>query len=113
MDTGKFLESAKRLESEKKGDHTAIDHFRKHFERFHILNRSYLDKETFEKNQETISQMAETMVETIRYIDGEIAHLRSRRMKLPVDNLTLNEMQKTQTKNEALLKEFVQELEKT
>ena len=109
MDIDKFLKWTKKLASEKKDDQTELEHFRKLFERFHNLNRNYLDKETFEKTQGSIPSMAETIAETVRYLDAEIARIRSKRMKLPVDSLTLNEMQKAQRKNETLLKESIQE----
>jgi hypothetical protein len=112
MDIGKFVELAKKLASEKKDDQVWNEHFRKLFERFHNLNRNYLDKETFEKTRGNVSSMAETIADTVRYLETEIAHFRSKRMKLPVDNLTLSEMQKVQGKNELFVKECVQEFEK-
>ena len=112
MDTEKFLELTSKLAAEKKDDQAEVEHLRRHFERFRNLNRNYLDKETFEKTQGSISSMADTMTETIRYLDAEIARIRSKRMKLPVDNLTLNEMQKAQRKNEILLKEYIEEHQK-
>jgi len=112
MDIDKFVDLAKKVASEKKDDQVELDRFRKLFERFHNLNRNYLDKETFEKTQGSISSMADTIADTVRYLDTEIARIRSKRMKLPVDSLTLNEMQKVQRKNEILLKEYIQEIGK-
>jgi hypothetical protein len=107
MEIDKFLELAKKLDSKKKGKKEETEKFKRLFERFHILNRNYLDKETFEQAEGTISSMAETMANTIQYLNGEIAHLRSKRMKLPVENVTLSEMQKVQNRNEMLIKEYL------
>lgn len=76
------------------------------------MNRNYLDKETFEKAQDSISSIAETIAGTIRYLEGEITRLRNKRMKLPFENVTLNEMQKVQKKNESLLGEYLAEVPK-
>jgi len=107
MDLEKFLELAKKLDSKKKGKKEEVEKFQKFFERFHLLNRAYLDKETFEKAQGAISSMAEAMANTVQYLDGEIARLRNKRMKLPLENVELGELQKIQTKNEMLLKDYL------
>jgi len=107
MDLEKFLELAKKLDSKKKGKNEEVEKFQKFFERFHLLNRAYLDKETFEKAQGAISSMAEAMANTVQYLDGEIARLRNKRMKLPLENVELGELQKIQTKNEMLLKDYL------
>lgn len=112
MDVEKFLEVTKKLDSKKKGKKEELEKVQKFFERFHLLNRAYLDKETFEKAQESISSVAEAMANTIRYLDSEIARLRSKRMKLPFENVELGEMQKVQKKNEMLIKEFLSGLPK-
>jgi glucose-6-phosphate 1-dehydrogenase len=107
MDVEKFLELTKKLDSKKKGKKEEVEKFQKFFERFHLLNRAYLDKETFEKAQASISSMAEAMANTVQYLDAEIARLRNKRMKLPLENVELGELQKIQTKNEMLLKDFL------
>jgi hypothetical protein len=107
MDIEKFLELTKALEKKKRGKEEDLESLKKFFERFHLLNRAYLDKETFEKAQESIPSIAEAIANTIRYLDTEIARLRSKRMKLPFENVTLGEMQKVQNKNEMLIKEFL------
>ncbi len=107
MDIEKFLESAKKLDKQKKGKQEELEKLRKFFERFHLLNRNYLDKETFEKAQGSIASMGEMIANTIQYLDAEIARLRTKRMKLPFENVTLSEMQKVQNKNEMLLKEYM------
>jgi hypothetical protein len=107
MEIDKFLEYAKKLDSRKKGKKEELEKLQKFFERFHLGNRAYLDKETFEKAQESISSIAEAMANTIRYLDSEIARLRSKRMKLPFENVELGEMQKVQNKNEMLIKEYL------
>jgi hypothetical protein len=112
MEIEKFLEVTKKLDSKKKGKKEELEKVQKFFERFHLLNRAYLDKETFEKVQESISSVAEAMANTIRYLDSEIARLRSKRMKLPFENVELGEMQKVQKKNEMLIKEFLSGLPK-
>jgi hypothetical protein len=109
MDIDKFLEITKKLDKKKKGKEEEMERLQKFFERFHILNRAYLDKETFEKARDSISSMAEAITNTIQYLDSEIAHLRSKRLKLPVENVTLSEMQKVQNKNEMLVKEYLAE----
>jgi len=107
MDTDKFLEVAKKLDSKKKGKKEELEKFKKFFERFHLLNRAYLDKETFEKAQESITSMAEAVANTIRYLDEEITRLRNKGRKQPFENVELAEMQKTQHRNEMLIKEFL------
>lgn len=107
MDLDKFLELTKKLDSKKKGKKEELEKFQKFFERFHLLNRSYLDKETFEKAQGSISSMAEAVANTIQYLDAEITRLRNKRMKLPLENVELGEIQKIQNKNEMLLKDYL------
>jgi len=106
MDTDKFLEVAKKLHSKKKGKTEEMEKFKKLFERFHLMNRAYLDKETFDKAQESISSMAKAMVNTIQYIDGEILRLRNKSRKQPFEVVELAELQKVQKRNEMLLREF-------
>lgn len=112
MDTDKFLELAKKLDSKKKGKKEELEKFQRFFERFHLLNRAYLDKETFEKAQESISIMAEAIANTIQYLDAEITRLRNKRMKLPFENVELGEMQKVQNKNEMMMKEYLSGIQK-
>jgi hypothetical protein len=112
MEIEKFLESTKKLDSKKKGKKEELEKFQKFFERFHLLNRAYLDKESFEKAQESISSMAEAIASTIQYLDAEITRLRNKRMKLPLENVELGEMQKIQNRNESLIKEYQAALKK-
>src|SRR5512139_1518797 len=107
MEIDKFLEWTKKLGMKKKGNKEDLERFKKFFERFHNLNRAYLDKETFEKAEESISSMAEAIANTIQYLDAEITRLRNKRMKLPLENVELGEMQKVQNRNEMLMKEFL------
>jgi hypothetical protein len=107
MEIDKFLEYAKELDSKKKGNKEELEKLQRFFERFHNLNRAYLDKETFEKSQESISSMTEAIANTIQYLDAEITRLRNKRMKLPLENVELGEMQKVQTRNERLIKEYL------
>ena len=107
MEIDKFLELTKNLDKTKKGKQEELEKLKRFFERFHLLNRAYLDKETFEKAQESIPSIAEAIANTIRYLDTEIVRLRSKRMKLPFENVTLGEMQKVQNKNEILVREFM------
>lgn len=107
MDLDKFLELTKKLDSKKKGKKEELEKFQKFFERFHLLNRSYLDKETFEKAQGSVSSMAEAVANTIQYLDAEITRLRNKRLKLPLENVELGELQKIQNKNEMLLKDYL------
>ena len=112
MELDKFLELTKEVDSKKKGKKEELERLKKLFERFHLLNRNYLDKETFEKAQASVSSMSETILNTIKYLDDEIARLRSKRTKLPFENMTLGEMQKVQKKNEMLIKEYLDEFTK-
>ncbi len=107
MDADKFLEVAKKLDSKKKGKKEEFEKLKKLFERFHLLNRAYLDKETFEKAQESISSIAEVIANTIRYLDEEIVWLRNKGRKQPFENVALAEMQKTQKRNEMLINEYL------
>jgi len=107
METEKFLELTRGLDKKKKGKKEELERLQRLFERFHLLNRNYLDKETFEKAKESIFSMAEAVAGTIQYLDSEITRLRSKRMKLPFENVTLGEMQKVQKKNETLIKEYL------
>jgi len=112
MDLDKFLELAKKLDSKKKGKKEELEKFKGFFERFHNLNRAYLDKETFEKAEESISSMSESIANTIQYMDAEMTRLRNKRMKMPFENVELAEMQKVQNKNEMLIKEYLAEFPK-
>jgi hypothetical protein len=107
MDIEKFMELMKKLDKKKKGKEEELEKFRRLFERFHLLNRNYLDKETFEAAQDSLLGMAETIANTIQYLDAEIARLRNKRMKLPFENLTLSEMQKAQNRNELFIREYL------
>jgi len=107
MEIEKFLEMTKRLDKKKKGKAEDLEKLQRFFERFHNLNRTYLDKETFEKAQGSISTMAEAIANTIQFLDSEIARLRNKRMKLPFENVELGEIQKVQKKNELMIKEFM------
>jgi hypothetical protein len=107
MEIEKFLELTKKLDKKKRGKPEDLEKLKRFFERFHLLNRAYLDKETYEKAQESISSIAEAIANTIRYLDSEIARLRSKRIKLPFENVSLGEMQKVQNKNEILIKEYL------
>ena len=109
MEIEKFLEMMKELEKKKKGKKEEHEKLKKFFERFHLLNRKYLDKETFEKAQNSIPSIAEAIANTTQYLDAEIARLRNKRMKLPFENVTLAEMQKIQNRNEMLIREFLAE----
>ena len=107
MDLDKFLELTKKMDSKKKGKKEEMEKFQKFFERFHLLNRSYLDKETFEKAHGSVSSMAEAVANTIQYLDAEITRLRNKRLKLPLENVELGELQKIQNKNEMLMKDYL------
>lgn len=112
MEIEKFLELTRGLEKKKKAKQEELEKFKRLFERFHNLNRAYLDKETFEKAEESISAMSEAVASTIQYLDAEITRLRNKRMKLPLENVELGEMQKVQNRNEMLIKEYLAEFPK-
>ncbi len=107
MEIEKLIEQTKKLDLKKEGKQEELEKFRRFFERFHNLNRAYLDQETFEKARESVSSMAEAMTKTIQYLDAEITRLRNKRMKLPVENVELGEMQKLQNKNRWLINEYL------
>jgi hypothetical protein len=109
MDVDRFMEVTKDLDKKRKGKKEELEKFQRFFDRFHLLNRNYLDKEAFETAKASIPSMAEMMANTIRFLDAEIARLRSKRMKLPFENLELSDMQKAQSKNAMLLKEYLSE----
>ena len=109
MDIEKLLEMAKKLDSKKKGKKEELEKFKRFFERFHNLNRAYLDKETFEKAGESISSMSEAIASTLQYLDAEITRLRNKRMKLPLENVEFGELQKVQNRNEMLIREYLAE----
>ena len=109
MDIEKLLEMAKKLDSKKKGKKEELEKFKRFFERFHNLNRAYLDKEAFEKAEESISSMSEAVVNTLQYLDAEITRLRNKRMKLPLENVEFGELQKVQNRNEMLIREYLAE----
>ena len=112
MEIDKFLELTKKLDKKKEGEQEEFERLKRFFERFHLLNRNYLEKETFEQAQGSISSMAETIANIVQYLDSEIARLRNKRMKLPFENVTLSEMQKVQKKNEMLIKEYLADFPK-
>ena len=107
MELDKFLELTKKLDRKKKGKEEELEKVQRFFERFHLLNRNYLNKETFEQAKNSIPSIGETVGNTVQYLDAEISHLRNKRMKLPFENVALSEMQKVQNRNEMLLKEFL------
>ena len=109
MDLEQFLEATKKA-SKKKGKGEELERLKKYFERFHLINRTYMDKETFEAAGGAIPSIAEAMENTVKYLDAEIARLRSKRLKLPFENVQLADMQKVQQKNEVLLKEYLAEI---
>jgi multidrug resistance efflux pump len=112
MEIEKFLELTRGLEKKKKAKKEELERFKRFFERFHNLNRGYLDKETFEKAEASIASMSEAIASTLQYLDTEIIRLRNKRMKLPLENVELGEMQKIQNKNEMLIKEYLAEFPK-
>jgi len=109
MDIEKFLEITKKLDKKKKGKGEETEKLQKFFERFHNLNRAYLDKQTFEKAGESVSAISDVVASTVQYLDAEITRLRNKRMKLPLENVELGEMQKVQNKNEMLIREYLAE----
>ncbi|MBM4338488.1 MAG: hypothetical protein FJ110_02985 [Deltaproteobacteria bacterium] len=112
MELEKFLEIAKGIDKKKKEKKEETEKLQKFFERFHLLNRAYLDKETFERAQESVFSMAEAIANTIRYLDEEIARLRNKGRKQPFENVALGEMQKVQHRNGMLIKEYLSDLSK-
>jgi hypothetical protein len=110
MEIEKFVECITKLEKRKKGRKEELERLQTFFERFHLLNRKYLDKETYEKAQGSIPSMAEALANTIRYLEEEITRLRNKRMKMPFENVELGEMQRIQTRNVIMMKEYLAEV---
>jgi hypothetical protein len=108
MEMEKFLEAVKSLDKKKEGKTEELEKMKKLFERFHVINRKYLDAGTYEESLKSIVSMAETIARTEEYLDQEVAHLRNKRLKLAFDNLALAEMQKAQARNSLLIKEYMQ-----
>jgi len=96
-----------KLDSKKKAKKEEFEKFRKLFERFHNLNRAYLDSVAFEKAEESVSSMAESDCRHNSVSGTEITRCRNKRMKMPVENVELGEMQKVQNRNEMLIKEYL------
>ena len=69
MEIEKFLEMMKELEKKKKGKKEDHEKLKKFFERFHLLNRKYLDKETFEKAQDSVPSIGEAVANTMRLLN--------------------------------------------
>lgn len=109
MELNKVLEGLRQIISREEVSREEIERFQKFFERFHLINRSYLDKETFKKAEGSISSMSETISDTLKYLEEEMTRLRNKRLKRPYENVELAEMQKVQNKNEILIKELLAE----
>ena len=109
MELERFLALTQELEKKKKAKKEDLEKLKKFFERFHNLNRAYLDKETFEKAEESVSSISEAVASTVRFLDAEITRLRNKRVKLPLENVELGEMQKVQNRNELLMREYLAE----
>jgi|GEM_PF-385720 hypothetical protein len=107
IEINRFLEITKKLEDLANGKREEFERLKRFFERFHMINRNYLDRESFEKAQESISSIAETIAGTINFLSSEISRLKNKRMKLPFENVSLAEMQKIQRKNEMLIKDYI------
>ncbi len=109
MELNKILDGLKQIILKEEVSQKEIEKFQKFFERFHLINRSYLDKETFKKAKGSISSMSEAISDTLKYLEEEMTRLRNKRMKQPYENVELAEMQKVQNKNEILIKELFEE----
>jgi hypothetical protein len=108
MEIEKFLEMAKKLSKKRKEKERELERFKKLFERFRLINRAYLDKEAFEKAQDSISSMAEAIVNTMKYLEDEITRLRNKGRKQPFEEVELAEMQKVQKRNQLLMNEYME-----
>lgn len=108
MEIEKFLEIAKKLSRKKKDKGIELERFKRLYERFHLINRAYLDRESFEQAQNSILSMAESIVNTIKYLEDEITRLRNKGRKQPFEEIELAEMQKVQRRNDLLIKEFME-----
>ena len=75
MDIQKFLELAETLEKKKKGKEEELERLQRLFERFHLLNRKYLDKEAFEKARGSIPSIAEAIIGTASFISPMLSSM--------------------------------------
>lgn len=101
----RFLEITKKIEDRENIEQN--ERLKRFFEKFHLINRNYLDKGTFEKARESIPSIIEVIKRTLEFLESEISRLRNKRARLPYENVILGEMQKIQTKNEMLIKEYI------
>ena len=107
MDIDRLKEIASQIDSKKEEKKEELEGIGKLYERFHLLNRKILDEETYEKTRGSAKAMTESIAGTVQFIEDEIARLRSKRMKTPFENMELTALQKTLSKNEFLLKEYL------
>ena len=113
MDVDKVLEHAKRwtASAKKTVKKEELGRMRGIFDRFYVGNKGYVDKATYDKARKSAKSMGELMVETIEFLNGEIYRLKTKRRKLPLDNLQLKEAQKAYETSLRIIGEFLKEVE--
>jgi hypothetical protein len=88
-----------------------LERIRTIFDRFYLGNKSFVDKEAYDKARKSAKSMGELMVDTVEFLNAEIFRLEKKRRKLPVDNLQLKEAQKANEMNLKFIREFLKEIE--
>jgi hypothetical protein len=113
MDFDKVVEKAKTwvASGKKTFKKEELERVRGIFDRFYHGNRGYVDKEAYDKARKSAKSMAELMLDTIEFLNGQIFRLEKKRRKLPVDNLQLKEAQKAYEMSLRFIREFLRELE--
>jgi hypothetical protein len=113
MDPDKLVEKAKKwIASGKKTlKKEELEGIRGIFDRFYLGNKGYVDKEAYDSGRKSAKSMAELMVDTTDFLNGEVFRLEKKRRKLPVENLQLKEAQKAHEMNLRFIREFLKEIE--
>ena len=113
MDFDKVVEKTKTwvASGKKTFKKEELERIRGIFDRFYRGNRGYVDKEAYDKARKSAKSMAEVMLDTIEFLNGQIFRLEKKRRKLPVDNLQLKEAQKAYEVSLRFIREFLRELE--
>lgn len=88
-----------------------LERIRGIFDRFYLGNKGYVDNKTYDNARKSAQSMGELMVDTVKFLTGEIYRLEKKRRKLPVENLQLKEVQKAHEVSLRFLREFMREIE--
>ena len=113
MDFDKVVEKTKTwvASGKKTFKKEELERIRGIFDRFYRGNRGYVDKEAYDKARKSAKSMAEVMLDTIEFLNGQIFRLEKKRRKLPADDLQLREAQKANEMNLRFIRELLKEVE--